>query len=216
MVVKIRKKVKEGPKGYYAVPLALAIACLFGPRRDTRNFRKPIEASQRLRSVLAQYLDLEVLVADRPLSLAELTQWDLKSRPGKLAEMFGRYGVLPMGPAIGNEEERVAILPCIVLARVARLDKLSGFLGKEFPEVTHVAIQNILAPAFELIPGYDNLLCHPPVHIRDLNGALGGLNIMVRDEFEKACLSYSEDLPTLPADTLEGIPIQEPFRPTLR
>ena len=71
MVIKIRKKVKEGPKGHYAVPLALPIACLFGPRRDKRDFRRPIEASQRLRSVLAQYLSLEVLVADRPLSLAE-------------------------------------------------------------------------------------------------------------------------------------------------
>jgi len=216
MVIKIRKKVKEGPKGHYAVPLALPIACLFGPRRDKRDFRRPIEASQRLRSVLAQYLDLEVLVADRPLSLAELAQWNLKAKPGRLAEMFGRSGVIPMGPAMGEEEEWVAILPFIVLVRGARLENLSRFLGKEFAEVTHVAVQNILAPAFGLIPGHDTFICYPTVHLRDLNRALGGLGLMVREEFEKTDLTHWEDLPTLPPDTLEDIPIQEPFRPTLR
>lgn len=216
MVIKIRRKVREGPKGYYAVPLALAIACLFGPRRDARDFRRPIEASLRLRSVLVQYLGLEVLVADRPLSLTELTQWDLKAKPGRLAEMFERYGVIPMGPAIGEEEERVAILPFITLARGTRLDNLSPFLGKELPEVTHVALQNILAPAFGLIPGYDTFLHYPPVHLRDLNRALGGLGMMVQHEFEKAGLTYSEDLPTLPLDTLKAIPIQEPYSRPLR
>ena len=216
MVIKIRKKIKEGPKGHYAVPLALPIACLFGPRRDTRDFRRHIEASGRLRSVLAGYLGLEVLVADRPLSIAELIEWDLKARPGRLAEMFWRLGVVPMGTAIGGDDERVGILPFIALARGARLDNISHFLGKEFPEVTHVAIQNILAPAFELIPGYDFFLCHPPVHLRDLNRALGGLNMMVRDEFEKAGLTYLEDLAAFPQGILEAIPIQEPYARTLR
>jgi hypothetical protein len=216
MGIKIRKKVKEGPRGHYAIPLALAIACFFGPRRETRDFRKPIEGSGELGFVLTRYCGFEIIVADRPLSLAEFTHWDLKARPGKLAEMFWKDGSIPMGPATGHESEQFTILPVIAMGRGAKLKGISNFLGKELPEVTQVAIQNILFPAFGLIPGFDLCLYFPPVHLRALDKAFEGLSVMVKEEFEKANLTHPEYFPTLPKNILKDIPLQDPFSRTAR
>jgi hypothetical protein len=212
MVIKIRKKPKEGPKGHYAVPLVLAMSGLFGPRRERREFRRTIEDGQRLRSVLGRYFGTEVMAADRPLSPEEFDGWGLKSRPGRLAEMFERTGIIPMGPPAGRPDPPVGLLPLIAVGRGARLSDLSRFLGVEFPEVTRVAVQNILFPAFGLIPGYDTLLLFPPMHLHDLRKALSGLEIQIREEFERAGLICPlERFPDVSQESLASIPSEEPF-----
>jgi hypothetical protein len=212
MVMKIRKKPKEGPRGHYAVPLALVLAAAFGPRRTPRDYRRTIEDAGRLRAPLAAALGLEVIVADRPLAPEEFGGWNLRARPGKLAEMFGRGGTIPMGPPSGAFDGYITLLPLLALGRGQQLGRLEG-LGAEFAELQRVALQNILAPALGLIPGYDLLLCGPPVHLRDLNGAIAHLDASLRDECDRAGVTWAP-VPPLAAAALTGIPTHEPYSGT--
>lgn len=209
MVMKIRKKPKEGPRGHYAVPLALVLAAASGPRRTPRDYRRAIEQAGRLRAPLAAALGLEVVVADRPLALDEFAAWNLRARPGRLAEMFARGGTIPMGAPTGTFDGYITLLPLLALGRGQQLDRLEG-LGAELDELARVALQNILAPALGLIPGYDLLLCAPPVHLRDLNGAIAQIDASLRDECERAGVPW-RPAPALAAAALAGIPTHEPY-----
>lgn len=209
MVMKIRKKPKHGPRGHYAVPLALVLAAAFGPRRTPRDYRQTITDAARLRAPLVTALGLEVVVADRPLALDEFARWNLRVRPGKLAEMFGRGGTIPMGPPTGAADGYLTLLPLLALGRGEQLGRLDG-LGAEFAELQRVALQNILAPALGVIASYDLLLCGPPVHLRDLTGAIAHVDAMLRDECERAGGSWTP-APPLAAAALASIPLHEPY-----
>ncbi len=210
MVVRIRKKAREGPKGHYAVPLALVLAALFGSRREVRPYRQPIQDPTRLRGLLAQRLGLDVVLADRPLTAAELADWALGTQPGRLAEMFGRSRVIPMGPPT-DDDTALGVLPLLALGRGQRLGELDGILGQELPEVTRVAIERELQTAFGMIPGYDALVLAPPVHLRDLNRAIEWLNAQLQAEYDRAGVAGAARLVALPSAHVEAIPLQAPY-----
>lgn len=213
MVKKIKKKIQKGPKATYAVPLVMALAALYSPRREGKDFRHLLEGADDIRSALQLHLGQTLLLADRPLSLAEYLSWGFKSRPARLAEMFSNSGVLPMGLAADNDLEgapQLGILPMIALVQDRALDDFSERLSEEFSEVGRVAFQNAIYPALGLIPGYDLLLYAPPSPAQGLNHAIDALNASLKDAFEQAAVPFPGPFSPIPESALASIPLKEP------
>ncbi len=215
MVQKIRRKIKKGPKAPHAVPLAIVMTALYGFERLGRDFRWPFDDTAKLRAALRLQLDQEVIPADRVLSFNEYSDWGLKSSPGRLAEMFSRSGSIPMGPAVNEEDSgshpRVGILPMIAVVKGLQLETFGGRIGREWSEVPHVAFQNIVYPAFNLIAGYDLLLYQSPHHARDINRAIAAINEMTKEAFHQAGRTYPGPFDLFPEEILSRIPVQEPI-----
>ncbi|MBI3610442.1 MAG: hypothetical protein HY204_07055 [Nitrospirae bacterium] len=215
MVQKIKKKVKKGPKAPHAVPLAIVMTALYGFQREGRDFRRSFDDTVKLRAALRLQLDQEVIPADRVLSFREYRDWGLRPSPGRLAEMFSRSGILPMGPAPEEEDPgalpRLGILPMVAVVKGQHLERFSEMINREWPEVVRVAFQNSVYPAFNLIAGYDLLLYTPPHHARDVNRAIAALNEMMEDAFHQAGRTYPGSFSPFPDDVLSRIPLQESF-----
>src|SRR3990167_8836425 len=162
MVKKIKKKGQRGPKALFAIPLAMAMTALYGTRLQGKDFRRVFEAPDFLRKALQLHLEEELIIADRPLSADEYAGWGFRSKPARLAEMFSKSGVIPMGPPIGAVGEsdpesspRLGVFPMIALVQEKALGVFSSKLSEEFSELSRVAFQNAVFPALQLIPGYD-------------------------------------------------------------
>ena len=214
MVKKIKKKIKKGPKGNYAVPLCLALTCLYGIRLEGKDFRGCFDAPEKIREVLNSHLGRPVLMADRVLSQAEFCEWGLRSVPGRLAEMFSRSGLIPMGPPTGVEEEGPPMLGILPFLALVKGKELEGFVHRavaEFSEVNRVAFQNSAASGFNLIPGYDHLLYSPPCHAKQLNQAVSVLSRMMEEAFYNAGLTPPERFELFEEELIAGIPVSEPF-----
>ena len=223
MVIKIKKRLKKGPQAPHAVPLVMAMTALYGSRRQGKEFRHPIAEIGKLRATLGDYLGQTVLPADRPLSPSEYLGWGLRATPGQLAKTFSVSGVIPMWPMgsatpegepkeEGEGRPRLGLLPLVVLVKAKDLDALATTIGREWPELSRVALQNILYPAFGMIPGYDLLLFLPPCHGRDLNHAIEGLNRLVEDEYRKSGVPLPTRFDPLPEHALAAIPWTEVYR----
>lgn len=214
MVKKIKKKIQKGPKTTHAVPLVMVFTALFGPRREGKDFRHPLEQASEIRSALQLHLGQSVILADRPLSLAEYLSWGFKSRPARLAEMFSGSGSIPMGPAAGQDdldrEPRLGILPMIALVQEREMEDFSERLSEELSEVSRVSFQNAVYPALGLIPGYDLLLYAPPSPAQGLNHAIDALNASLKDAFEQAAVPFPGPFPSIPESALAPIPLKEP------
>ena len=215
MVQKIRKKVKKGPKAPHAVPLAIVMTALYGFESQGRDFRRSFDDPARLRAAVRLQLDQDVIPADRVLSMKEYQDWGLKSSPGRLAEMFSRPAIIPMGPAVDEEDigqrPRLGILPIVAVVKGMQLETFGGRIGREWSEVARVAFQNSVYPAFNLIAGYDLLLYSSPHHARDVNHAISAINRMMEDAFHQAGRPYPGPFDPLPDETLSRIPLQEPY-----
>lgn len=213
MVKKIKKKIQKGPKATYAVPLVMALTALYGPRREGKDFRHLLEGADEIRKALQLHLGESLLLTDRPLSTAEYLSWGFKSRPARLAEMFSNSGLLPMGPAVDNDQEgepQLGILPMIALVQDRGLNDFSERLGEELAEVSRVSFQNAIYSALGLIPGYDLLLYTPPCPAPGLNHAIDSLNASLKEAFEQAAVPFPGPFPTLPESALASIPLKEP------
>lgn len=215
MVQKIRKKIKKGPKAPHAVPLAVVMTALYGFERKGRDFRLTFEYPSQLRAALRQQLDCEPIPADRVLSFYEYRDWGLKSAPGRLAGMFSKTGLIPMGPPLEEEEAsafpQLGILPTVAIVKAEHLESFSEKLGDEWYEVARVAFQNSVYPTFNLIPGYDLLLYMPICHARDTNRAITALNHVTEEAFDQAGRPYPGPFRMFPDEILAQIPVQEPF-----
>ncbi len=215
MVHKIRKKTKKGPKASYAVPMVLVMTCLYGFKREGREFRGMLERPDSLGTLLAGHFGQEVVLAERPLSIREYLEWGLRSQPGRLAEMFGRSGLIPMGPAVTEEDlgtfPRLGILPFLVLIKGRDLE---AFIRRDWPELSEVAcvaLQNCLYPTFNLIPGYDLLLYSAPCHARQINGAIVTVSAILEAEFERGGIACPEPFDLCPDEEIEGILSYQPY-----
>lgn len=214
MIKKIKKKIQKGPKARYAVPMAMALTALYGPRREGKDFRNPLEAVGEVREILQRHLGVSLIPADRPLSPAEYLAWGFRSRPARLAEMFSNTGALPMGPvteADGLEDApRLGILPMIALVQEREIDTFSERLSEDFSEITRVAFQNTIYAALGLIPGYDLLLYSLPSLAQGLNHAVDSLNHWMQESFERATVPFPGPFAPIPASALSEIPLKEP------
>ncbi|MFY9268307.1 MAG: hypothetical protein WAO55_01005 [Candidatus Manganitrophaceae bacterium] len=213
MIKKIKKKIQKGPKAVEAVPMAIALTALYGPRREGKDFRHRFERADEIRSVLQLHLEQPLILADRPLSAGEYLSWGLKSRPARLAEMFSKSGILPMGEAVESddpeEQPRLGILPMVALVQEREIDDFSERLMEEFAEVSRTALQNAIYPALGLIPGYDLLLYSLPSLAQGLNHAIDSLNASLREAFEQAAVSFPGPFSSLPESVLGSIPLKE-------
>ncbi len=186
------KKIKQrGPKALQAVPLVMAMTALFGFRREGREFRRQIVEVGRLRAAFRDYLGQVVIPADRPLSSAEYLDWVFAAGPGRSVKRLAASGVILMNPPAfetdpDDARPRLGILPLAVLVKAQHLDPLAGRIGQDFQEVSRVACERCLYPAFGMIPGYDLLLYLPPCHGQDLNWAVETLNRLVEEECARA------------------------------
>lgn len=214
MVKKIKKKVQKGPKATSAVPMGIAMTALYGPRREGKDFRRPLERIGEIREALERHFGQTLILADRPLSSAEYLSWGFRSRPSRLAEMFSNGGVLPMGPAGGEEPPesvpQLGILPMIALVREREMQEFSERLPEEFSEITRVAFQNAIYSSLGLIPGYDLLLYSLPAPAQGLNHAVDALNHLLQEAFEQATVPFPGPFGSLPASALAEIPLKEP------
>lgn len=214
MIKKIKKKIQKGPKATYAVPMAMVFTALYGPRREGKDFRQPLEQISEIREVLQRHLGQTLILADRPLSLAEYLSWGFKSRPSRLAEMFSGAGVLPMGPVTEEEplerSPRLGIFPMIVLVQERELESFSDQLSEDLSEITRVAFQNAIYSALRLIPGYDLLLYSLPMPAQGLNHAIDSLNQQMQAAFEQAAVPFPGPFEPIPSSALEVIPLKEP------
>ena len=191
----------------------MALTALYGPRREGKDYRHPLERADEIRSVLQRHLEQPLILADRPLSIAEYLSWGFKSRPARLAEMFSSSGILPMGPAADQDldgQPLLGILPMVALVQDRGIDDFSERLAEELAEVSRVAFQNAVYPALGLIPGYDLLLYVPPCPAQGLNHAIDALNASLRDAFEQAAVPFPGPFSSLPESALAPIPLKEP------
>jgi hypothetical protein len=212
VVKKIKKKIQKGPKASYAVPLVMALTALYGPRREGKDFRHLLEGANEIRSALQRHLGQPLILADRPLSMAEYLSWGFKSRPARLAEMFSGAGILPMGHTADNNlegEPQLGILPMIALVQERGLNDFSERLSEDLAEVSRVAFQNAIYPALGLIPGYDLLLYSPLSPAQGLNHAIDALNASLKEAFEQAAVPYPGPFPSVPESALAPIPLKE-------
>jgi hypothetical protein len=213
VVKKIKKKIQKGPKASYAVPLVMALTALYGPRREGKDFRHLLEGAKEIRSALQLHLGQPLILADRPLSIAEYLSWGFKSRPARLAEMFSNAGILPMGAAVDHDSEgepQLGILPMVALVQERELNDFSERLSEDLAEVSRVAFQNAIYPALGLIPGYDLLLYSPLSPAQGLNHAIDTLNAFLKEAFEQAAVPYPGPFSSIPESTLAPIPLKEP------
>jgi hypothetical protein len=218
VVKKIRKVSKKGPKANYAVPLVMPLTALFGPRCVGKSFWHSFDDPAPIRAVLSRHLDEPLLTADRILAIDEYLAWGLRSSPGKVAGMFGRSEVIPMGPS-GTEETdeasddpRLGVLVLVALVKGERLNEFSGRLGEDFSEIDRVAFENAAGPVLQIIPGYDRLLYTPPLLAASLNAGIDHLNLLVEDAFEKGSIPYPGGFASSPAERLASIPTHEPIQ----
>jgi hypothetical protein len=214
MVKKIKKKTQKGPKATVAVPMLIAMTALYGSRRQGKDFRHLFSAPKTIQNALQLHFDQRLMVADRPLSLEEYLAWGFRSKPAKLAEMFGDSGVIPIGPAVDqddlDENPRLTVFPIVALVQDKALQIFSAKLGEELSEVSQVTFQNAIFPALGLIPGYDLLLYRPPAPARGLNHAIESLNILMKEAFEQASVPFPGPFDLCPEPLLADIPLKEP------
>lgn len=213
MVKKIKKRFQRGPKATVAIPLAMALTALYGARREGKEFRAQFDPIEGVRSALRLHLEQEVLIADRALSTAEYRSWGFKSRPARLAEMFSKTGVIPMGEATNRDDQegppRLALLPMVALVQERELEAFSQKLSEDLAELPRVTFQNAVSPTFQLIPSYDLLLYRPPCPAQGINHAIEELNGAMKEAFGQASVPFPGDFPLLPEDEIRLIPLKE-------
>lgn len=214
MVKRIKKKVQRGPKALVAVPLTMAMTALYGLRRQGKDFRERFDSPEAIGSALRLHFEQEIVIADRPLSEREYLTWNFKSRPARLAEMFSKSGVIPMGPAADRDDQegppRLGILPMVALVQERDLQAFSERLSEELSEVSRVTFQNAIHPALQLIPGYDLLLYRLPCPAQGINHAIEELNGAMKEAFDQASIPPPDLFPLLPEEKISVIPLKEP------
>jgi len=215
MVKRIRKVSKKGPKAHYAVPLLMPMTALFGSRCEGKPFWYPFEDPSSLRAVLSRHTENPLLLADRILPIGEYLGWSLRSAPGKIAGMFTRSGIIPMGPAPPEEEPgsdpRLGIVVMVALVKGDQLQEFVNTTGAEFSEIDRVAFENLLGPSVSLIPGLDQLLYTPPILARSLDRGIDHVNDLARHAFERASVAYPGAFNRCGVQVLSSIPSHEPI-----
>ena len=110
MVKKIKKKIKKGPRGNYAVPICMILTCLYGNRLDGKDFRQRFESPENVRKVLSRHLGQPVLMTDRVLSPDEFPAWEYISSPGRLVENFSHSDFIPVGSPAENQKKPFEVI----------------------------------------------------------------------------------------------------------
>ena len=214
MVKKIKKKVKKGPAGIYAVPMAMVLTGLYGLRLEGRDLRRRFESPGEIREVLASHLGNRVQIAERLLSPDEYRDWEYRMAPARAAERFSGFDFIPAETPIASEETArpsLGVLPLVALMKGRGVGPFLKMEPAAFSEINHVCFQNAVSADLNLIPGYDQLLYAPPVHAKQLNGAIGLLDAMARDAFDKGDVPYPGPFEKFDDRDLSGIPVSEPF-----
>lgn len=214
MVKKIRKLTKKGPRANYAIPMVMGMTCLFGIKREGRDFFSAMESPEQLSLILSSHLGQEVVVGERPLSKAEYLDWGFRAEPGKLAEMFAKSGVIPMGPSTGEEDlgdsPRLGILPLLTVLKGRDLEGFQKSHETSFSEIHRVSLEKIFYPAFNMIPSYDLFLFHGPLHAQRINDIISSLNFQVKTA-SKGIGGGEEFLGFLPNFKIEKIPLFQAY-----
>ena len=195
--------------------MVLGMTCLFGIKREGRGFFNVLESPEQLSVILSSHLGQEVIVGDRPLTQREYLDWGFRAEPGKLAEMFAKSGVIPMGPSTGEQDigdsPRLGILPLLAILKGRDLE---GFLKSNeasLSEIHRVSLERIFYPAFNMIPSYDLFLYHGPLHSRRINDIISSLNFQVETELEKASGGDEESMGFLPVFEAEKTPMFQAY-----
>src|SRR3989338_588005 len=119
MVRKIKKRIKAGPDTVFAVPLALTVTALAGPRREGRDVRRPFSPAWQMRDLFLDHFDLDVVTTARPVSPDGSGPWPGAAGPRWALQSCGDHGaVLTKAPeSLDDATIRLGIVP--VIARVS-------------------------------------------------------------------------------------------------
>jgi len=209
MVRKIKKRIKAGPDTVFAVPLALTVTALAGPRREGRDVRRPFSPAWQMRDLFLDHFDLDVVTTDRPLSLDEYAAWPGAADPRWALQSSGDHGaVLTKAPeSLDDATIRLGIVPVIARVSGGALDALGSLWGTEFPEVARTSLTGLLNEAFGLIPGYDRAVFAGPRPARDLNALIAHLSALVADECALGGVAQPMAFPLCHERLLAAIPM---------
>jgi len=215
MVKKIRKVSKKGRKANYAVPLLMPLTVLAGARCGGKPLWNTFDDPPSIRIALSRHMDAPILLADRMLPLAEYLDWNLRSSPGRIAGMFERSAIIPMGPPPEDwESSQLPRLGLGVLVALVKGENLQSFFtqtGRELSEIDRVAFENAIGPCLQIIPGYDRFLYSPPISARSINQGIEYLNHLTREAFGIASVPYPGPFEPCPAEIVSSIPTHEPI-----
>jgi len=214
LVKKIRKLTKKGPRANYAIPMLIGMTCLYGIKREGRDFFNALESPEQLSLILSSHLGQEVVVGDRPVRKTEYLDWGFRAEPGKLAEMFAKSGIIPMGPSMGEEDlgdsPRLGILPLLTILKGRDLEGFLKANETSFSEIHRVSLEKIFYPAFNMIPSYDLFLFHGPLHAQRIKDIIASLNFQM-ETASKGIGGGGESLGLLPNFEGEKIPLFEAY-----
>ncbi len=209
MVRKIKKKVSGRPGAACAVPLAMAVTALAGPRREGRDVLRAFSPAWQLRDFFLDHFGVEIVTTNRPLSLDEYLKWPGAADPIWALRAAGDHGaVLTKAPESGPDDSaiRLGIIPLVVRIADGERDHLASLWDTEFPEVPRASLAGIFNEAFALIPGYDRAVFCGPRPARDLNGVIAHLTALVADECQLAGAPLPRRFPSCPDRLLAAIP----------
>lgn len=209
MVRKIKKRIKVGPDTVFAVPLALTVTALAGPRREGRDVRRPFSPAWQMRDLFLDHFDLDVVTTDRPLSLDEYAAWPGAADPRWALQSSGDHGaVLTKAPeSLDDATIRLGIVPVIARVSGGALDALASLWRTEFPEVARTSLAGLFNETFGLIPGYDRAVFAGPGPARDLNALIAHLSALVADECALGGGAQPSAFASCPERILAAIPM---------
>ena len=195
--------------------MVLGMTCLFGIKREGRDFFNALESPEQLLPILSSHLGQEVVVGERPLTQREYLDWGFRAEPGRLAEMFAKSGVIPMGPATVEEDmgdsPRLGILPLLTILKGRDLEGFLKANGTSFSEIHRVSLEKIFYPSFNMIPSYDLFLFHGPLHVQKINDIISSLNFQVTIERERISGGGGESMGPLSSFEVEKIPLFQAY-----
>ncbi|MBI3607409.1 MAG: hypothetical protein HY207_05525 [Nitrospirae bacterium] len=209
MVRKIKKRVGGGVAASFAVPLAMAVAALAGPRREGRDVLRAFSPAWQLRDFFLDHFDVEMVTTNRPLALDEYLKWPGAADPLWALRAAGDHGaVLTKAPGSGPDDSTIGlgIVPLVARIAAAERDRLASLWDAEFPEVARASLAGIFEGAFGLISGYDRVVFCGPRPARDLNGVIAHLSALVADECLLGGVPLPRSFPSGPDRLLAAIP----------
>jgi hypothetical protein len=209
MVRKIKKRVSGGPAVAFAVPLAMVVTALAGPRREGRDVFRAFSPAWQLRDFFLDHFDVDIVTTNRPLSLDEYLKWPGAADPAWALRAAGEHrAVLTKAPEGGPEDPaiRLGIVPLVARIAAAERARLASLWDTEFPEVARASLAGIFDGVFGLIPGYDRMVFCGPRPARDLNGVIAHLSALVADECLLAGVPLPRSFPACSDRLLATIP----------
>ncbi len=120
-----------------------------------------------------------------------------------------------MGPYIDPEETgiepRLGVLPILCLVKGKALEGFLNHPWDRFAEVVQTILNRVLYGAFNMIPGYDQILFSGPMHAKGANEGIAALNESLEMEGERTGTTLSRVIQSFEREGLEEIPLYQPF-----